>query len=103
MDPKKVQTIRDWKTPTCLTDVQAFIGFGNFYRRFVRDFSKIIAPMVNLTRKDVKFQWDSRYEESFNRLKEAFTSIPILAPFNWEKEIILETDTSDYISASVLS
>ena len=103
MDPKKVQTIRDWKTPTCLTDVQAFIGFGNFYRRFVRDFSKIIAPMVNLTRKDVKFQWDLHCEESFNRLKEAFTSAPILAPFDWEKEIILETDASDYVSAGVLS
>jgi hypothetical protein len=103
MDPKKVQTIRDWKTPTCLTDVQAFIGFGNFYRRFVRDFSKIIAPMVNLTRKDVKFQWDLRCEESFNRLKEAFTSAPVLAPFDWEKEIILETDASDYVSAGVLS
>jgi hypothetical protein len=103
MDPKKVQTIRDWRTPTCLTDVQAFIGFGNFYRRFVRNFSKIIAPMVNLTRKDVKFQWDLRCEESFNRLKEAFTSAPVLAPFDWEKEIILETDASDYVSAGVLS
>jgi len=55
MDPGKVQTIREWETPSCLTDVQAFIGFSNFYRRFIRDFSKIIAPLVALTRKGTKF------------------------------------------------
>ena len=55
MDPEKVQTVRDWRSPSCLTDVQAFIGFSNFYRRFIRDFSKIVAPMVALTRKDTPF------------------------------------------------
>ena len=49
IDQKKVETIQNWETPKCLTDVQAFIGFSNFYRRFIRDFSKIIAPMVQLT------------------------------------------------------
>lgn len=103
MDPAKVKTIEEWEKPTCLTDVQAFIGFGNFYRRFVKDFSKIIAPMVALTRKGVKFQWDERCQGAFDKLKQAFTSAPILAPFDWEKEIILETDASDYVSAGVLS
>ena len=55
IDPEKVQTITTWATPTCVTDVQAFIGFANFYRRFIKDFSKIIAPLVNLTKKDVEF------------------------------------------------
>ena len=103
MDPAKVKTVRDWGTPTCVTDVQAFIGFANFYRRFIRDFSKIIDPMVRLTRKDVKFRWDSACELAFTRLKNAFTEAPVLAPFDWEKEVILETDASDYVSAGVLS
>ena len=55
MDPEKVQTIAAWATPTYITDIQAFIRFANFYRRFIKDFSKIIAPLVNLTKKDIKF------------------------------------------------
>jgi hypothetical protein len=103
MDPAKVRTIQEWQTPTCLTDVQAFIGFGNFYRRFIRDFSKIIAPMVALTRKGVKFLWSQPCQEAFEGLKNAFTNAPVLITFDWEKEVILETDASDFVSAGVLS
>ncbi|KAH7478801.1 Transposon Tf2-9 polyprotein [Fusarium oxysporum f. sp. matthiolae] len=103
MDPAKVETVKDWKTPTCLTDVQAFIGFGNFYRRFIRDFSKLTAPLNRLTKKDVPFVWDDTCEKAFIKLKEAFTTAPILRPFDWTKDVILETDASDYVSAGVLS
>jgi hypothetical protein len=103
MDPKKVETIVSWKTPACLTDVQAFIGFGNFYRRFVRDFSKIISPLVRLTKKGVRFDFDSSCEKAFNDLKTAFTQAPVLACFDWEKDVILETDASDFVSAGVMS
>ncbi|KAI7137118.1 hypothetical protein KC316_g16709, partial [Hortaea werneckii] len=57
MDPEKIKTVQDWNSPACVTDVQAFVGFSNFYRRFIRDFSKIVAPLVNLTRKDTAFHW----------------------------------------------
>ncbi|RKK12564.1 hypothetical protein BFJ66_g18292, partial [Fusarium oxysporum f. sp. cepae] len=103
MDPAKVETVKNWKTPTCLTDVQAFIGFGNFYRRFIRDFSKLTAPLNRLTKKDVPFIWDDTCEKAFVRLKEAFITAPILRPFDWTKDVILETDASDYVSAGVLS
>ncbi|KAG7003723.1 Transposon Tf2-9 polyprotein [Fusarium oxysporum f. sp. conglutinans] len=103
MDPAKVETVKNWKTPTCLTDVQAFIGFGNFYRRFIRDFSKLTAPLNRLTNKDVPFIWDDTCEKAFVRLKEAFITAPILRPFDWTKDVILETDASDYVSAGVLS
>jgi hypothetical protein len=103
MDPEKVQTVRDWRSPSCLTDVQAFIGFSNFYRRFIRDFSKIVAPMVALTRKDTPFSWDDKCELAFQSLKSAFIDAPVLMPFDWTKEVILETDASDYVSAGVLS
>jgi hypothetical protein len=56
MDPDKIETIVNWRTPTCLTEVQAFIGFSNFYRRFIRDFSKVTAPLVKLTKKGVHFE-----------------------------------------------
>lgn len=103
MDPEKIKTVREWKSPSCLTDVQAFIGFSNFYRRFIRDFSKIVAPMVALTRKDTPFRWNEECEHAFQRLKSAFVDAPVLMPFDWAKEVILETDASDYVSAGVLS
>jgi hypothetical protein len=103
MDPKKIETIVNWKTPTCLTDVQAFIGFGNFYRRFIRDFSKIISPLVRLTKKGVQFNFNPACEEAFNNLKTAFTQAPVLACFDWDKDVILETDASDFVSAGVMS
>jgi hypothetical protein len=103
MDPKKVETIVSWKTPTCLTDVQAFIGFGNFYRRFIRNFSKIISPLVRLTKKGVRFDFDDPCNNAFNELKTAFTQAPVLACLDWEKDVILETDASDFVSAGVVT
>ncbi|GKU10375.1 unnamed protein product, partial [Fusarium langsethiae] len=101
MDPAKIETVKNWQTPTCLTDVQAFTGFANFYRRFIRDFSKLTAPLNHLTKKDVPFVWDETCEKAFRDLKGAFTSAPILRPFDWTKDVILETDASDYVSAGV--
>jgi hypothetical protein len=103
MDPKKIEAIQKWETPSCLTDIQAFVGFANFYRRFIRGFSKIITPIVALTRKGTKFYWNGNCQSAFNCLKTAFTEAPVLAPFDWEKQIVLETDASDYVSAGVLS
>jgi hypothetical protein len=57
MDPVKVQAVRDWTPPTKLKEVRSFIGFANFYRRFIKDFSKICRPLHNLTKKDVPFVW----------------------------------------------
>lgn len=103
MDPEKVKIIINWQSPTCVTDVQAFIGFGNFYRRFIKDFSKIIAPLVNLTRKGVPFSWTTTCKLSFEALKNAFVNAPILRPFDWSQDVIVETDSSDYVSAGVMS
>lgn len=103
MDPEKITAVLDWQTPKKLTDVQAFLGFGNFYRRFIRDFSKIVAPLTRLTKKDVAFEWNSACETAFRLLKRKFTEAPVLAHFDWEKDVILETDASDYVSAGILS
>ena len=103
MDPKKVKTITYWTMPTCITDVQAFIRFANFYQRFIKDFSKIITPLAKLTKKGVVFKWTLTCQLAIDSLKEAFTSAPVLKPFNWTQDVILETDASNFVSAGVLS
>ena len=57
MDPGKVAAVKDWPTPTTLKEVQAFIGFANFYRRFIKDFSTMACPLQDLTKKDVPWHW----------------------------------------------
>ena len=56
MDPTKVSAITSWEAPCNITDVRAFLGFANFYRRFIHGFSKVVAPMVQLTKKGIPFQ-----------------------------------------------
>jgi hypothetical protein len=102
MDPDKIKIVVNWAGPTCVTDVQAFIGFANFYRRFIKDFSKIIGPIVNLTRKEVRFLWDQTCQSAFEKLKQAFVNASVLKPFDWEKDVIVKTNASDYVFAEVL-
>ena len=108
MDPKKIETIVNWKNPRCVKDVQAFLGFANFYRRFIHGYSRIAAPLSNLTRaeqKEFAFPWALKglEQKAFDALKAAFTSAPILAHFDPDKETWVETDASDYVVAAVLS
>ena len=103
MQPSKVSTIQKWESPKSVKQVQEFLGFANFYRRFILNYSGVVAPLTRLTRKDVPFVWDREEEEAFQNLKNAFTSAPILRHFDWEKPIVVETDASDFVSAGVLS
>ncbi|SLM36779.1 reverse transcriptase domain protein [Lasallia pustulata] len=103
MDPKKVQVVVDWSTPTNLKQVQAFIGFCNFYRRFIKGFSKIVGPMLKLTQKGVIFQWTDTCQKSFELLKQRVVTAPVLRHFDQTQKAILETDSSDHVNAGVLS
>ena len=103
MDPEKVKTILEWKTPRSVTDVLRFNGFYNFYRRFIRDYSKIVTPLINLTKKNAPFNWTPSCEEAFQLLKSTVASAPTLRPFDWTKQVVVETDASDFVSAGVLS
>ncbi len=103
MDPKKVQAVLDWAKPTALKQVQAFVGFCNFYRRFIKDFSKIVRPMTQLTQKDVPFEWTEACQKAFDTLKKQVTEAPVLKHFDREREAILEADSSDYVNGGVLS
>lgn len=103
MDPRKVQTILDWAQPETLKQVQSFIGFCNFYRRFIRAFSRITKPLHRLTQKDFKFEWTAACQAAFDELKKAITTAPVLRHFDRTREAILETDSSDCVNAGILS
>lgn len=103
MDPKKIDAILAWPTPRNVKDTLSFLGFCNFYRQFIRNYSGIAAPLTRLTRKDVPFVWDATAEESFQALKHAFTTADILRHCDPRLPYLLETDASDYAYGAVLS
>ena len=78
VDLVKVEAIQQWLRPTKVTEICSFLGLAGYYRRFVKDFSKISTPLTKLTQKNVKFQWSDAYEESFRRLKDCLTSVSML-------------------------
>ena len=103
MDQAKVKVIQDWPEPRRVKDVQSFLGFANFYRRFINDYAKIVIPLTRLTRKSIPFQFSEKAREAFVNLKNAFTTAPILSHWIPEAPIIVETDASDYAIAAILS
>ena len=103
MDPAKLQAIADWQAPNCVKDVLSFLGFANFYRRFIEGFSKIAAPLTNLCKKDVPWNWSDSANAAFLSLKEKFLQAPVLQHFDPEKPCTVETDASDFASGGVLS
>lgn len=103
MDPQKIDCITNWEPCVNTKDVQAFLGFSNFYRRFIKGFSKIVKPLVALTKKDVKFKWSEACGKAFAKLKKAFVSAPILQHFDPSKEVFVEADASDHVSSGILS
>ena len=103
MDPAKVERVVNWIRPSCLKQSQSFVGFCNFYRRFIRDFSRIARPLTRLAKKETPFKWSEDCEAAFQTLKTAITTAPVLRHFDRDREAILETDASDYVTAGVLS
>ncbi|OBT81090.1 hypothetical protein VE02_10362 [Pseudogymnoascus sp. 03VT05] len=99
----KVTAVLEWPTPTTVKEVQAFLGFANFYRRFIAGYSKVAQPLTELTRKDLVFEWTDKAEAAFQELKTKFTEAPILATFDPAKKIILETDSSDFAIRACLN
>lgn len=87
MAEDKLKSVRDWPTPTNVKQVQSFLGFVNFYRRFVRDFSRISLPLSDLTKKDVPWSWDLPHPLAFEKLRTAILSAPSLHHPNFDLPI----------------
>jgi len=80
-----------------------FLGLANYYRRFIKDFARIAAPLHVLVRKEQKWKWEKEQEEAFGKLKAMFTTEPVLAIPDIDKDMRVEADTSDYVTGGVLS
>jgi hypothetical protein len=103
MDPVKLSGIRDWPTPNMVKQVQGFLGFANFYWRFIKKFSKLVLPLNNLLQKDMKFDWSHQCQEAFETLKEWFLQEPMLMMPDHSKPFQIESDASKYASGAVLT
>ena len=103
MLPDRIQVINDWKAPTDVKSIQSFLGFCNFYRSFIKDYSEIAIPLTNLTKKTVKFKWDNLAQQAFDTLKSKFRTADVMRHFDPTRHIVLKTDASDFAIGAVLS
>lgn len=103
ISPNNVAAIKTWPSPRSIKDVQSFLGFCNFYRRFIKNYSTIAAPLTNLLKKNATFSWGNEHIAVFKFFIDFFSSPPLLCHFDANKETILECDASDFALGSVLS
>lgn len=104
MDPQKIQAVVDWPSPSSVKEVQRFLGFANFYRKFILNFSTVAAPLFALTKGNmIRFRWGPEAEEAFKILKKRFTSAPILLIPNADEPFTVEVDASEVGVGAVLS
>ncbi|CAN6544149.1 unnamed protein product [Malus baccata var. baccata] len=102
VDKSKIDLVRHLPSPTSVREVRSFLGHAGFYRRFIKDFSKIAQPLCRLLQKEVAFEFTKECTESFNQLKELLTTTPIIVPPDWSLPFELMCDASDYALGAVL-
>src|SRR4051812_36723669 len=103
MDPKKVETVQNWPIPTNLKDIQSFLGLCNYYCWFIQDYSKIAAPLTDLTHKDTPFNWTTTTQEAFEQLKHCMATTPVLCIPDPTLPFTITTNASDFAVGAVLS
>jgi len=103
MEPDRIAVITEWPVPQSVNDIQVFLGFANFYRRFIDGYSRVALPITNLLKKNSKFEWTTIANVAFNDLKSRFTSGPILRHFDASLPIVLHTDASGFAISGILS
>jgi hypothetical protein len=102
VDRAKIEATKKLPYPRDIRGIRSFIGHAGFYRRYIKDFSKISKPLTNLLQKDVPFSFNYDCIESFNILKNALLSAPIIQPPNWNLPFEIICDASDYAVGAVL-
>ncbi len=103
IDLAKVEVVANWPTPDSRKAVQRFLGFANFYRRFIQGFSQIALPLTNLTSTRQRFCWSEQALEAFDKLKSRFVSAPILNNPDPSRQFIVEVDASEVGVGAILS
>jgi hypothetical protein len=102
VDKAKVETVEQLPPPTDVKSLRSFLGHAGFYRRFIKDFSKITKPLTHLLQKDVAFDFDEKCLAAFWTLKSVLVSAPIIQPPDWSKPFEIMCDASDYAVGAVL-
>jgi len=103
MDSDHIATVTEWPVPRSITEVQIFLGFTNFYRRFIDGYSRVVIPITSLLRKGRRFEWNSHAQEAFDNLKSLFASEPLLRHFDPELPTTLHTDSSGFALSGIIS
>ena len=103
MEEEKVDGVLSWPQPKTVKDIRKFLGLANYYRRFIKDFARVARPLNILTRKDKKWWWKEAQQEAFNKLKQVFTTKPVLVALDLDKEFRVEANASNYTTGGVLS
>jgi hypothetical protein len=102
VDKAKVEAIEKLPPPTDIKSLRSFLGHAGFYRRFIKDFSRITKPLTNLLQKDVSFDFDEKCLAAFRTLKRALIAAPIIQPPDWSQPFEIMCDASDYAAGAVL-
>jgi len=102
MQKEKVEGVLNWLAPRNIKEVQKFLGLANYYRRFIKDFARIAVPSHVLVRKEQKWKWKKEQKKAFEKLKTVFTTEPVLAILDIDREMRVEADASDYATGGVL-
>ena len=103
MDPIKVTGITNWPTPTKVKEVQSFLGFCNFYHRFIKDYLKIVKPLFELTQKEHSWDWTPACKKAFQILKKTFTESLVLVMPDTRNPFHIKCNASDFTTRAVLS
>jgi RNase H-like domain found in reverse transcriptase/Reverse transcriptase (RNA-dependent DNA polymerase)/Integrase zinc binding domain/Chromo (CHRromatin Organisation MOdifier) domain len=103
MDDTKIEKVRNWKRPTNVTEVRKFLGFTGYYRYFIKDYSKLARPLLQLTHLSTPWTWGETEEEAFETLRKAMTDKPVLRQPDFTKPFVLLTDASAYGVGAILS
>ena len=103
MNSSKVTVIVSWITSINLKEIQSFVRFVNFYRQFIKNFSKLVKSFTQLTRKNMFFVWNEICVQVFDNLKKQVSSISILRHFDFKRQAILKIDASNYVKGEILS
>ncbi|GBG91477.1 hypothetical protein CBR_g52433 [Chara braunii] len=101
-EDSKIAAIRDWPTPRTLTELRSFLGLANYYRKFVRNFSTIVAPLRRLLRKETIWKWDKDCTSAMKKLKQALIEYPVLKVVNLSLPFVVTMDASQYDIGAVL-
>ena len=101
MQDRLKNAMLEWPTPASVREVQQFIGLANYYRKFIKNYARILRPVSDLVR-GKRFEWGEEKQREFDKMKTAFTSAPLLAHPSSEKEFVVSTDASKYAVGATL-